>query len=143
MFYEDVLRALHDHRVRYLIQGGVAVYMHGVPRATGDLDISVDFSKENVEALISALEELGLGPVAPVDPMRMSDDGERAKWREEKHLAALTFQSRDPKKPYREVDVVLANPIDFEEMFERKKELIVDDISIPLISFGDLIEIKK
>jgi hypothetical protein len=38
VFYEDVFRALNRHRVRYLIVGGIAVNLSGVPRMTRDLD---------------------------------------------------------------------------------------------------------
>ena len=40
MFYEEILIALQKHRVRYLILGGAAVNLHGVPRMTADLDMT-------------------------------------------------------------------------------------------------------
>jgi hypothetical protein len=34
-----VFESLHRHEVRYLVIGGIAAVLHGVPRATFDLDI--------------------------------------------------------------------------------------------------------
>jgi hypothetical protein len=52
MFYESILNgilnALQKHRVRYLVVGGIAVNLPGVPRMTGGLDLVVDLSPDNV-----------------------------------------------------------------------------------------------
>lgn len=55
---EQILRCLNAHRVRYVIVGGFAVAAHGVVRATADLDLVVERSWENAEALERALREL-------------------------------------------------------------------------------------
>jgi hypothetical protein len=34
MFYLDIFKALEKHRVRYLLIGGLAMNLHGVPRMT-------------------------------------------------------------------------------------------------------------
>lgn len=143
MFYEEVLKSLQKHGVRYLILGGAAVNLHGVPRMTGDLDIAVDLSSENVNALVDALEEAELKPSLPVDPRTLTDPGERDRLRQEKHLVALTFQGTAGDRPYREVDVLLDNPIDFNEMYEKRERLTTGDITIDVVSLDHLIEIKS
>ena len=47
IFYEDLLRALQASNVRYVVVGGTAVILHGVPRTTADLDVVVDLAAEN------------------------------------------------------------------------------------------------
>ncbi len=37
MFYLDLFKALEKHKVRYLLVGGLAMNLHGVPRATMDV----------------------------------------------------------------------------------------------------------
>lgn len=59
MFYLDLFRALHRHRVEYALIGGLAVALHGVGRNTMDIDISVVMS-QNLQHLIAAARELGL-----------------------------------------------------------------------------------
>lgn len=49
---------LHDHGVRFVIIGGVAVGAHGHVRATEDLDIVPHPETENIERLSSALVAL-------------------------------------------------------------------------------------
>ena len=42
IFYEDVLRALDAASIGFVLVGGVAVILHGVPRTTADLDLVID-----------------------------------------------------------------------------------------------------
>lgn len=60
----DVFKSLNDHDVRYLVIGGVAAVLHGVPRATFDLDILIDATPENARRLLEALSSAGLGTAA-------------------------------------------------------------------------------
>ncbi len=143
MFYEDVFRALQDHKVRYLVIGGAAVNLHGVPRMTADLDITIELSQENVDALTGALASSGMKPPLPVDPRGLADPEQRQQWRDEKKLAALTFLGSGSEATYREVDVVLQPPLDFEQMYSARTQLDVDDITVDLVSLGHLIEIKR
>jgi hypothetical protein len=39
---KDVFKSFQQHEVRYVVIGGIAVALHGVPRATFDLDILID-----------------------------------------------------------------------------------------------------
>jgi len=59
--YQDVFRCLNSHAVRYVVIGGVAVIIHGVPRATMDLDVLIDATEDNAARLLDALGEAGLG----------------------------------------------------------------------------------
>ena len=40
--YKDMLQALHDEKVRFLLVGACALAAHSYPRATMDIDIAVD-----------------------------------------------------------------------------------------------------
>ncbi len=46
---QDVFASFQGHDVKYVVIGGIAAVLHGVPRATFDLDILIDL--EDVEAL--------------------------------------------------------------------------------------------
>ncbi|MEM4248323.1 MAG: hypothetical protein QXH80_03565, partial [Candidatus Nanoarchaeia archaeon] len=39
---EDVFKSFQKHDVKYLVIGGIAAVLHGVPRATFDLDILIE-----------------------------------------------------------------------------------------------------
>lgn len=54
---EDVVSALARHEVDYLLCGGFAVSLYGVPRITMDIDILLRFTEENIQRLITAATE--------------------------------------------------------------------------------------
>jgi len=55
----ELLALLDTHGVRYLIVGGFAVAVHGVPRYTKDLDIWVEASSENADRLVRVIGDFG------------------------------------------------------------------------------------
>lgn len=57
-----VLAAFEEHQVRYAVFGAVAMALHGLPRATEDLDIFIEPARENVERLKSALRSVFADP---------------------------------------------------------------------------------
>ncbi len=57
----DVFKCFQKHDVRYVVIGGIAAVMHGVPRATFDLDILIEATPENAQRLLDALVEANLG----------------------------------------------------------------------------------
>lgn len=64
----DILRTLIDEGARFLVAGAHALAVHGVPRATGDLDIWVDRDPANRERVWRALTSFG----APVESLGVS-----------------------------------------------------------------------
>lgn len=68
---EDLVRlckALNEAGVNYVVIGGFAVAHHGYPRGTGDIDLLVDPSPENVERIRTALSYLPDQAVLEVKP---------------------------------------------------------------------------
>lgn len=61
--FVDFLSALLDSDARFVVVGAHALAIHGVPRATGDIDIWIDRSSDNVARVWKALEQFG-APVA-------------------------------------------------------------------------------
>jgi tRNA nucleotidyltransferase/poly(A) polymerase len=51
----DVFASFQRHKVRYIVIGGIAAVLHGVPRATFDVDILIESSPENAQQLLDAL----------------------------------------------------------------------------------------
>ena len=52
---QGVFRSLRRHDVKYVVIGGIAAVLHGVPRATFDLDILIEAMPENAQRLLDAL----------------------------------------------------------------------------------------
>lgn len=57
--FVDILTALRDTGAEFIVVGAHAMAAHGVPRATGDLDIFVRPSKENAPRVVQALLDFG------------------------------------------------------------------------------------
>ena len=61
--FGDLLRAMVDGGVRFLVVGAHALAAHGVPRMTGDLDLWIERSPDNASRTWGALGRFG----APLD----------------------------------------------------------------------------
>ena len=55
----EILKVLSKHEVNFIIVGDVCAVLHGAPVSTFDLDVVHSRSPENLDRLMSALEELG------------------------------------------------------------------------------------
>jgi len=56
--FREILRILNKHEVEYIVVGGVAAVIHGVPVATFELDALIRLSEANASRMMAALEEL-------------------------------------------------------------------------------------
>jgi hypothetical protein len=54
----ELLRVLAKHEVRFIIVGGTAAVLQGVPITTLDVDIVYDRAEDNLTGLLAALEDL-------------------------------------------------------------------------------------
>ncbi|CAG4885357.1 protein of unknown function [Georgfuchsia toluolica] len=52
MFYLDLFRALDQEQVRYLLIGGLALNIHGVERATMDIDLMLAMDSDNLKSFL-------------------------------------------------------------------------------------------
>ena len=65
-------RHLNTHQVKYVVVGGLAVIRFGYIRATGDIDLLVEDSPENIEKLRKALSYLPDGEADQIDDTDLS-----------------------------------------------------------------------
>jgi hypothetical protein len=63
--FRDLLGALLEAGARFLVVGAHAMAVHGVPRATGDLDVWVAVDPENADRVVQALARFG-APLAAI-----------------------------------------------------------------------------
>lgn len=61
--FSDLLSEFNGADVRYLVVGGYAVFFHGQPRYTKDLDVWVEPSAANATRVMQALRRFGGGPL--------------------------------------------------------------------------------
>jgi hypothetical protein len=54
---QRIVRELEDLKIQYYIVGSLASSLHGIPRATQDVDIIADISFQHIPKLVNALKE--------------------------------------------------------------------------------------
>ena len=113
MFYLDLFRSLQAAEVRYLVVGGLAMNLHGIPRMTADIDLFLALDDANVRNFLAVAESFGYAPAVPVPPGTLADPAERRRLREEKNLVVLSFRS--PAHPAMAIDVFVDEPVPFGE----------------------------
>lgn len=125
----DMLDALEEAGVAFLIVGAHAMAVHGVPRATGDLDIFVEPTAENAVRVTSALRLFG----APLE-VHGVDEGDFAQ-------PGTVYQLGLPP---RRIDVMTAiSGVPFRQAWESRVEVEVEGRRVPFLGRQSLIENKR
>ncbi len=68
-----VFSSFQKHEVKYVVIGGIASVLYGVPRATFDLDILIEATVENAQRLLDALLEAGLRTASLISSQELLD----------------------------------------------------------------------
>jgi hypothetical protein len=125
--YKDMLRALSDEKVKFLLIGAYALAFHGYPRATMDIDIWIMPSPENADAVLRALQRFG-SPLQNLTKKDLMQDG-------------TIFQIGVAP---RRIDIITsASGLQFEETFRNSKPVKFEEIEVRIPSIDDLIINKK
>lgn len=121
-----VFASFHSHECKYVVIGGIAAVLHGVPRATFDLDILIEASSENARRLLEALTAAGMGTAAMITPEELLAN------------EITVFQDRV------RVDVQTATPgLDFASAWGRRVSMSYQGQSFYVASREDLIASKR
>lgn len=128
-FHIEVMTALDQHQVKYLIVGGHAVAVYGYVRNTADLDLWIDQSPMNLKKLGEAIASLGYA----------RDACEKALDEINRNKNIALFDDHNNK-----IDIIqlYSTRLSFEEAFKRKKDIDAGTITLFVIGFKDLIETK-
>ncbi len=141
MDLEDFFRSLQVHKIRYLLCGGLAVNIYGIPRSTADVDILLDFSEENVASFMTAMTILSFQGTIPLRFETLVDIKERERLISERNLIAYSFFNS--ARNVFTLDVLVRMPTPFEELWSRREDRAFGKTVIQLISVGDLIKMKE
>lgn len=139
--YTEILKALFDAKVDFIIGDGVACVLHGVERVTMDIDVSVHMAPANLGRFIDVMTALGLKPRVPVAPSALMDPSFIRMMIEEKH--ALVFSFLDPDRPIRHVDIFLKADLSYESLLPDSDEVDVVGMTVRIINRKRLLAIKR
>jgi predicted nucleotidyltransferase len=125
--YRDMLQALSDEKVRFLLVGAYALAAHGYPRATMDIDIWIMPSPKNADAVLRALRRFG-APLHNLTKEDLQRDG-------------TIFQIGVAP---RRIDIITAaSGLYFEDAYERSLSVNIEGIEVHIPSIEDLIRNKR
>ncbi len=125
--FVDLLAAFAEHEARYLLIGGYAVGFHAQPRATKDMDLLVDGGPENMVRIHDALATFG-APIHVLEATKTAGPED------------ILFLGRPPVR----VDILQEIPgVSFAKSYERRVEVTVRGITVPIIGKQDLIAAKR
>jgi len=136
----DLYKSFFDYKVRYLLCGGLAINMYGIPRSTADMDIILDLDETNIRNFLKSVEAFGYQSALPISILELVDETNRRKLREEKGLIAFSFFSSIFSMVT--LDVLVDVPVDFDQLWQNKSERKTKDTSIFLVSVEDLVVLK-
>ena len=140
MFYLDLFSAL-NRRVDYVLIGGLAIALHGIERATMNIDVTVAMTPANFAALVEMARELGMTPVLPVPLEALSNVDQLAQWHRERNLEA--FALRAPGAAGVTLDVLLYPPLDYPQMRRHAVTFQAGDVTVVVACIDDLIALKQ
>jgi hypothetical protein len=125
--FKDMLNALNDAGAEYLVVGAHALGAYGQPRATGDFDIWIRTTPENVDRVWVALETFG----APRRKLTKAD------------LCTPDNIYQIGVAPYR-IDIVTSiTGVEFDEAWKSRNQTTIDGIRVAVISRDDLLKNKR
>ena len=127
--YRDLLSSFCEEGVEFVIVGAYALAFHGVPRATGDIDLFVRPSVENAAKVMRALLAFG----APLDAAGVAEQNFSS--------PGIVFQIGLPP---RRVDILTAiDGLEFDEAWASRVSADMNGSSVHFIGREALIVNKR
>lgn len=125
--FVEMLSALSAAGAEYLVVGAHAMAAHGVPRATGDLDIWIRPSPTNAPRVRDALIQFG----APLHDLTLAD----------LNSPDVVFQIGIP--PAR-IDILTSiSGVSFDEAWRRRLEVPMGGLRVPILGREDFLRNKR
>jgi hypothetical protein len=116
----------------YVLMGGFAVRVYGIPRPTYDVDFTIAISRERLPQMYRAISELGYSVPEPYESGWVDDVAGMPLVKSRLFIEGRTI----------DIDIFLAESEYQNELFVRRSRQLVDNLTAWLVSAEDLILLK-
>ena len=131
----ELVKALKEKKINYVIVGGYAVNFHGYSRNTVDIDLVIKFTLANLKKIEHLLENMGMVSRLPIDAASVFKF--RDEYVENRNLIAWNFYNEND--PTDQVDILINHDVgDF-----KSEKFLVGDLELKVISKEDLLKMKE
>ena len=125
--FRDILSAFIEEQVDFVVVGAYALAAHGLPRATGDIDLWVRPSADNSRRIWKAFEAFG----APMKGLQQED------FEEEDLIVQI---GRAPRR----IDVITSvSALEYDSAWKNREVVEIEGLTISVLGRDDLIRNKK
>ena len=129
----QIFKALDKNEVQYVLIGGLALILHGIPRSTFDSDIVILGNKKNISNVLKAIKDLNYIPMQ-ADMVTHEAFGKL----EEEQCATFSSVKGDIH-----LDIFLKKNNKFKEMQKRSETRIIYETPVHIAKLDLLLELKK
>ena len=124
--FRDILSAFCEEKVEFMLVGAYAVAAHGLPRATGDIDLWIKSSAENADRVWVALTKFG-APLSDLSKQDFITPGNVVQ------LGAAPGR----------IDILTQiTSVDYQDADREKLLIEIEGINVPVIGLSQLIQNK-
>jgi hypothetical protein len=138
---KEIFESLHKYQVKYLLCGGVAVNLYGVPRMTADVDVLLEWSEDNLSKFEKAIAEHGYKSNLLFTIKTLLTSEIRSQYIKEKNLIAYGYTSETFRSL--SLDVLIDVPVEFSECWDRKEVKYIKNTPVYILGLDDLILLKQ
>jgi len=139
--YLGIFKEFNKKKIKYIVCGGIAVNLLGIPRMTYDLDLLLKLEDENLNKFVKLMKRLGYKAKIPVDIEDFTKKKKRDDWIKNKDIKAFCLVN--PKAIVKEIDIVIDSPVTYDKAITNTKKIKLQRMRIPVIGIKDLIKMKK
>jgi hypothetical protein len=133
----EILRALADHGVEFVVVGGIAVQAHGYIRGTGDVDIVPRPSLLNLSRLGEALADLEAQVLRATSPVNVTDPQLL------KRAPLVPLLTRSGRLDLIDIEHLAGAPGSYDELRSRALVVDLEDVAIAAAGLDDLVRMKR
>ena len=128
-----ILKLFAKGKIPFVIVGGAAIALHGIPRSTMDIDIVVPAELDTVNRLFSAIQDAGL----------LSRDKYIFTLIDKPNLLIGQWMTLQDKRGMEFIDIFFESKEEFKELLKRAKKIKGIKFNFYIASLSDLEKMKK